>query len=128
MARLINPGYLQGLQSRNENVEKPKVKVKPQTQASKSFHEYLESEKKLKFSAHAQKRMESRNIEILPDELEKIEAGVEKLRKKGCRDSIILSQDKAYVVSVKNNTVVTIVDEANLKENIFTNIDSMTML
>jgi flagellar operon protein len=128
MARLINPGYLQGLQNRNENIEKAKIKVKPQVNASKSFHEYLESEKKLKFSAHAQKRIESRNIEILPDELEKIEAGVAKLRKKGCRDSIILSQDKAYVVSVKNNTVVTIVDEANLKENIFTNIDSMTML
>jgi flagellar operon protein len=32
--------------------------------------------------------------------------------------------DNALVVSVKNSQVVTVVDRDNLKDNVFTNIDS----
>jgi flagellar operon protein len=34
----------------------------------------------------------------------------------------------ALVVSVKNNTVITAVDGANLRENVFTNIDSAVII
>ena len=72
--------------------------------------------------------MESRNITINSEEMKKIEESVVKLRNKGCQDSVILSKDRAYVVSIKNNTVVTVVDESSLKDSIFTNIDSMTLV
>ena len=125
MARIINNGYF-GSVSVNTDIQQRNDNHKRKTEID--FEELLNSEKKLKFSSHAQKRMESRNITINADELRKIEDGVAKLRNKGCQDSVILSNDRAYVISIKNNTVVTIVDEASLKDNVFTNIDSMTLV
>jgi len=78
----------------------------------------------LQFSRHAQKRLASRNIELSPTDLERIEEAVGTLRRKGARDSLVLMGDLALVVSVKNNTVITAVDDNSSKENVFTNIDS----
>ena len=125
MARIINNGYFGNVQV-NTDIQHRNDSNKRKTEVN--FEDVLNSEKKLKFSAHAQKRMESRNITINSDEMKKIEESVAKLRDKGCQDSVILSQDRAYVISIKNNTVVTIVDEASIKDNIFTNIDSMTLV
>ena len=41
---------------------------------------------------------------------------------------MILMDNLALVVSIKNNTVITAVDEQNLKENVFTNIDSAVIV
>ena len=78
----------------------------------------------LRFSKHAQKRLASRNIELTSGDLAKIEQAVDTARRKGGRDSLVLMGDLALVVSVKNNTVITAVDENSSKENVFTNIDS----
>lgn len=82
----------------------------------------------LKFSRHARERLESRNIHLTADKLDRIEDAVGKAREKGARDSLVLMDDLALVVSIKNNTVVTAVDGENLKENIFTNIDSAVLI
>ncbi len=126
MARLMNTGYIGNLKVNTDINQKndPRNKKKPAIE----FESVLKAEKKLKFSAHAQKRMESRNITLDGDEIKKIEEGVAKLRDKGCKDSVILSKDRAYVISIKNNTVVTVVDEDTMKDNIFTNIDSLTLI
>ena len=90
-----------------------------------SFRELLDSATgELKFSKHAQKRLASRNIELTPNDMEKISNAVDVARKKGARDSLVLMGDLALVVSVRNNTVITAVDENSSKENVFTNIDS----
>ena len=47
---------------------------------------------------------------------------------RGAKDALILLRETALVVSVKNRTVITAVDEASAKENIFTNIDSAAIL
>ena len=125
MARIINNGYFGNVQV-NTDIQHRNDSNKRKTEVN--FEDVLNSEKKLKFSAHAQKRMESRNITINSDEMKKIEESVAKLRNKGCQDSVILSQDRAYVISIKNNTVVTIVDEGSLKDSVFTNIDSITLV
>ena len=82
----------------------------------------------LKFSAHARTRLESRGIELSPDELIKMQEAISKVGKKGSRESLILTDKAAFVVSIKNNTVITAVDRNSLKENIFTNIDSKIMI
>ncbi len=78
----------------------------------------------LKFSKHAQKRLASRNIDFSAGDMEKLQQAIDVARKKGARDSLVLMGDLALVVSVKNNTVITAVDEGSTKENVFTNIDS----
>ncbi|HHU50572.1 MAG TPA: flagellar protein [Firmicutes bacterium] len=78
----------------------------------------------LKISAHAQKRMQDRGITLSPTELAGIKEAVGKAQAKGCRDSLVVLDRMAFIVSVENQTVVTAVDRQSLKENVFTNIDS----
>lgn len=82
----------------------------------------------LKFSNHAIDRMRSRGIGFQPDEMQRISSAVAKAAAKGAKDTLILSGENALIVSVKNNTVVTVMDRAAMKENVFTNIDSTVVL
>lgn len=82
----------------------------------------------LKFSNHAIDRMTSRGVFFSPAELNKIGEAVQRAAAKGSKDSLILTDNAALIVSVKNNTVVTVMDKAALKENVFTNIDSTIVM
>lgn len=81
----------------------------------------------VKFSAHAQRRLVSRNIDFTRDEAVRLEEAVEKAAGKGSRESLILMDDLALVVSIKNKVVITAVDANSRKENVFTNIDSVVL-
>ena len=83
---------------------------------------------KLKFSNHAVERMRSRGINFSPDEMKNIEGAISKASAKGAKDTLVLSGDNALIVSVKNNTVVTVMDKAAMKDNVFTNIDSTVVV
>ena len=98
--------------------------------AGPSFKDALANEisKELKFSAHAQARLQARNITLTESQLDRIHSGVEKAAGKGARESLVLVDDVALVVSIKNRTVITAVDDKNLKENVFTNIDSAVIM
>jgi flagellar operon protein len=78
----------------------------------------------LKFSAHAQTRIQSRQIQLGPAEMERVQNAVQKAAGKGSKESLVLLDQTALVVSVPNRTVITVVDKDNLKQNVFTNIDS----
>jgi len=78
----------------------------------------------IKFSRHALDRMQNRGIQISPERMQRLETAVDALRGKGSRDSLVLLDQTAMVVSIKNQTVVTVVDQQQLKGNVFTNIDS----
>lgn len=99
---------------------------------STSFQNVLEQKMvpELRFSRHAQERLQSRNISLSAEDLTKLNQAVSQAREKGARDSLILmnENDLALVVSVKNNTVVTAVDGNSLRENVFTNIDSAVIV
>ncbi len=92
------------------------------------LEEKLGASKELKFSAHARTRLQSRNIELTPDLLNKLASAVEKAETKGARDSLVLVKDVAFIVSVNNRTVITAIAEEQLQENVFTNIDSAIIL
>jgi flagellar operon protein len=78
----------------------------------------------VRFSAHAQTRLQSRQIALDGTQMDRLEGAVQKAAGKGSRDALVLMDDLAMVVSVTNRTVVTVVDKENLKQNVFTNIDS----
>lgn len=81
----------------------------------------------LTFSGHAARRMEQRGVQLDDARMRRLQTAVERAEAKGSRDSLILLDDLALVVSIKHHTVVTAVDEANQKEHIFTNIDSVVI-
>jgi flagellar operon protein len=91
----------------------------------KSFRKVLEAEvQQVKFSKHAQDRLESRNMHLDEKDKVQLEKAVQLAEQKGAQDSLIFLKDMAFIVSVKNRTVVTAIDSDHLRENVFTNIDS----
>jgi flagellar operon protein len=82
----------------------------------------------LKFSAHAQQRLESRNIHLTSDDVAKMNAMADKAAAKGAKQSLFMMRDTAMVVSITNRTVITAVDQSSMKENVFTNIDSAAII
>ncbi|KYZ77620.1 flagellar protein [Anaerosporomusa subterranea] len=94
-----------------------------------TFGQVLEKElTDVKFSQHAKERLQVRNIKLGQAELAKLTAAVDKAAAKGARESLVLMDNVALVVSVKNRTVITAVDGASLKDNVFTNIDSAVII
>ena len=91
----------------------------------KSFKEIFEAEiQQLKFSKHAQERLESRNMQLTENDKVQLGKAVHLAEQKGARDSLVFLKDMAFIVNVKNRTVVTAIDSEHLRENVFTNIDS----
>ena len=82
----------------------------------------------LKFSAHAMARIRERSIPMGGELLSKLDKAVTAAAEKGAKDSLILSDDAAFIVSVKNKTVITVVDRNQLNGNVFTNIDSTVLI
>ncbi|MCD6526690.1 MAG: flagellar protein [Desulfuromonas sp.] len=78
----------------------------------------------VRFSKHATLRMQSRGIQMSATDLGRLNQAVKMADEKGSRDSLVLLDSTALVVSVKDNTVVTVADKEQLKGNVFTNIDS----
>jgi flagellar operon protein len=99
------------------------------TADGQSFNQILAQELSgVKFSQHAIQRLSSRNIKLDGSDLAKISGAVDKAAQKGARDSLILMDNLALVVSVKNRTVITAMDGTNIRDNVFTNIDSAVIV
>ena len=80
------------------------------------------------FSKHAVERLQSRGITMGPESLSRLEKAFDKAQTKGAKDTLVLMDDSAFIMSVKNKTIVTAMDKAMLKENVFTNIDSTVIV
>jgi flagellar operon protein len=82
----------------------------------------------VKFSQHAQDRLRARNINLSANDLVNLEGAVNSVAQKGGKESLVMMGDSALVVSIKNRTVVTAMDRAQMKGNVFTNIDSAVVI
>jgi flagellar operon protein len=78
----------------------------------------------LKFSAHAERRLRERNVVLDREDMQKIEGAVNKAAAKGSRESLVIYGDLALVASVKNKTIITALEGKDMREHVFTNIDS----
>lgn len=97
----------------------------PAQEPQKPFADILQEEVgKLKFSAHAQSRVTSREMSLSDDDMKRLETAVTKADDKGAKDSLVLLRDMAFIVSVRNRTVITALKGEQAQENVFTNIDS----
>ena len=79
---------------------------------------------RLQFSKHALARVQRRGIELDAGTISRLSEGVDRAAGKGSRDSLVLVDGTAFVVSVDNRTVITAVGSEHMKQNVFTNIDS----
>ena len=77
----------------------------------------------LKFSKHAAKRLDDRQISLSDDQNKRLSEGVAKAGKKGVQDSLVMVDSLAFIVNVPTQTVITAMDEEETADHIFTNID-----
>jgi flagellar operon protein len=89
-----------------------------------SFGDELQRSGTLQFSKHAAERVQSRGIGGDPATVERLEKGVDLAAEKGSRAAVVLVDQNAYVVAVQNRTVITALDQAHMRDHVFTNIDS----
>ncbi len=94
--------------------------------AEASFRDILSSASKkstqsLKFSKHANERLVTRNINLSAEQMERLESSAARAREKGIRESLVMVDDLAFIVNIKNNTVITAVGDSS--DSVFTNID-----
>lgn len=100
--------------------------------ASTPFSEILQSKQtvdetsELKFSKHANERLASRNIDLTDEQIERLENGAKKASEKGINESLVMVDDLAFIVNIKNNTVITAVN--NGEDKVFTNIDGAVIV
>ena len=73
-------------------------------------------------------RVLQRNIDISGENLERLNEGIKLAEEKGLDDTLILIDKAAYLVSVKNNMVITTVANDELQGNVFTNIDGAVVV
>lgn len=128
MVNNINNNQIQRLGNLQDALKRQQS-IAAQPGAAPSFKELLETKVAqsgagIKFSSHAEKRLQSRDIEFTPQHMQRLGAAVEKARAKGAQETLMVFENFSLIVSVKNNTVITAVDNSGMKENVFTNIDS----
>lgn len=95
-----------------------------------SFREVLKEKCKRNndfvLSNHAAERL--KNINFSDKDFLKLSEGINLAKEKGCKNSVIVYKDIAFVTSIENKTVITAVEKDRSKENIFTNVDSVLFL
>lgn len=90
---------------------------------SSILNQKLSENREVKLSKHAAMRLEARNINLNNDQVERLKSAVDKASVKGVKDTLVVMDQLAFVVNVNARTVITAVNQSELKENVFTNID-----
>ena len=89
-----------------------------------SFAESLGGQLGIRFSAHAQARLDSRGVSFDSGQMARLQSGVDAAAAKGSREALVLLDSVAMVVAVRNRTVVTAMPRDETGPAVFTNIDS----
>ena len=107
------------------------AQTKTNADVSVQFSELLQKEagrSSVHFSKHAVQRVQERGIQMTDSLLGDLNQAVQKAREKGARDVVVIGQSGAFIVNVPNNVVVTTMSGTEMRENIFTNIDSAVLM
>lgn len=112
----------------------------PQSQPAKSGSEAAEGSSfqsilqqrlqshSLSLSRHAANRIEERGIEMSPERMERLQAGMEMAQQKGLDDALIIMDQAAFIVSAKNSAIITALGSTELKNSVITNISGTVIL
>ena len=80
------------------------------------------------FSKHAMSRAEERGIELTPALMEQLAGTVEKAQEKGAKNIVAFNATQAFIINVPFGRVITTMNQDEMKENVFTNIDGAVLM
>lgn len=127
----LQPNFPSIQQVANQYLSSQPERLDLQKGQGASFEEILRQKQgertgELKFSKHAGSRLSQRDISLTESQRKRLEDGTGKAREKGMRESLVMVDELAFIVNVRNNTVVTAMslkDGEKGDEAVFTNID-----
>ncbi len=82
----------------------------------------------LRFSAHANARLQSRGIDLSNEDRRALEQAVDAVAEKGARDALLMQRDRAFVVNIPNRVVVTAHTSGEAQARVYTGIDAAVMI
>ncbi|MCS3698869.1 flagellar operon protein [Salinibacter ruber] len=104
----------------------------PEDTGESSFADHLEAAQDqtdgIDLSGHAKQRIAQRNISLDATQRQELADAMDQLDDKGAQDAAVLREDAAFVVNVPSRTVVTALDQTEMKQRVFTQIDSAMRL
>lgn len=125
----MNVDFLSMEQAANLYFNQAQEKQKDSVQKSESFANILQGKvnQELKFSKHANERLENRSIALSEDQLNRLNKGIGQARGKQIQESLVMMDNLAFIVNVKNNVVVTAMEQGESGQ-VFTNIDGAVIV
>ncbi len=117
--------------SRPVSVKPPSVSTnKTAVSGPSSFASVLanvqQQNRDLKFSSHAESRIQQRGLVLTPADVAKLQGAIDKAGQKGSKDVYVVYGEAGFVVNVPNRTVVTAM--LHQEEPVVTNIDSVVVV
>lgn len=97
-----------------------------------SFQDVLKNktadELEVTFSKHANERLESRDIHLTEEQVNRLNYGVAKARSKNIQESLVMMDNLTFIVNVNNNMVITAMNQDSADEQVYTNIDGAVII
>ncbi len=122
---LINPNLVNKVKKSEPN-NLPNIKNQVNNKTFKEILDNKAEESNVSFSKHASMRLNSRNLQLSNSQIKRVEDGIKRAEEKGIKDSLVLVDNIALLVNIKNKTVVTAID--NNSEKVYTNIDGAVVV
>lgn len=135
--RKIEQQNFSTIQQLSEQYLNPKLAKKESHQDDTlSFQEILKSkqgasektENELKFSKHADNRLAERKIHLSENQMQRLYDGTEKAKAKGIKESLVMVDEYAFIVNIRNNIVVTAMNREESNDTVITNIDGAVII
>ena len=118
--------FIRNISNINNNLDINSIKKQDTNKQGSTFKELFNEkcqENTLSFSKHATERIEQRNIDVTESVSSRLNEALVQAKDKGLKNVLVMIDSSAFIVNTLSNKVITAVNNSELKENIFTNID-----
>jgi len=99
---------------------------------TKSFQTILDKkileDNSIRFSENAFKQLESIHGPLSNEQMKRLENGLEKLKNEHVSSGLLMMDSIAFVMNVKNQTIISSVSESKLQNNVFSNFDALSVV
>jgi len=122
--------FIRNISNINNNLDINSIKKQDTNKQGSTFKELFNEkcqENTLSFSKHATERIEQRNIDVTESVSSRLNEALVQAKDKGLKNVLVMIDSSAFIVNTLSNKVITAVNNTELKENIFTNIDGAVL-
>lgn len=118
--------FIRNISNINNNLDINSIKKQDTNKQGSTFKELFNEkcqENTLSFSKHATERIEQRKIDVTESVSSRLNEALVQAKDKGLKNVLVMIDSSAFIVNTLSNKVITAINNTELKENIFTNID-----